>query len=125
MELSWTKVVMLHSQLYSRTIKAAYDEGKLLEKHNFSINVYPYQDTRLLAVYCSNIAAILLQHILAILPQYCGNTGFRMQISFWQYCRNNPFWKYCGNTAKTIHKSSSGNTCIAAILTENISNLIC
>ena len=43
-----------------------------------------------------------------------------MQISFWQYCRNNPFWQYCGNTAKTIHKSSLGN--ITAILPENIIN---
>ena len=67
--------------------------------------------------------AILLQHVLAILPQYCGDTGFHMQISFWQFCCNNPFWQYCDNTAKTIHKSSSGN--IAAILPENIFNLIC
>ena len=47
-------------------------------------------------LYCCNLAAILdfasklvlQQQLLAILLQRCGNTGFHMQISFWQYCSN-------------------------------------
>ena len=45
----------------------------------------------ILQQYCGNTPAILPQYILAVLPQYCCNTGFLMQISFWQYCRNDPF----------------------------------
>ena len=47
------------------------------------------------------IAATVSGNIAAILLQRCCNTGFRMQISFWQYCSNS-FWQYCRNIAAML-----------------------
>ena len=95
-----------------------------LSKYKPSGNILPQ--------YCGNIAAILQQQFLAILLQCCCNTGFRMQISFWQYC-SKMFWQYCGSIAARLQqiqdfacKLVSGNiAAILAILPETVCKCIC
>ena len=58
----------------TRCISAAvYERTNYVYTRAEMMRICPYQNTSLLAVYCSNTAAIL--------PQYCCNI-------FWQYCRN-------------------------------------